>query len=67
MILRREPVPFEHAAAAALAEALRARIEGEVRFDAGSRAVYATDASNYRHPPIGVVVPKSAEDVVETV
>ncbi|HEX6141331.1 MAG TPA: FAD-binding and (Fe-S)-binding domain-containing protein, partial [Geminicoccaceae bacterium] len=28
---------------------------------------YATDASNYRHPPIGVVVPKSAEDVVETV
>ena len=31
---------------------------GEVRFDAGSRALYATDASNYRQVPIGVVVPR---------
>jgi FAD/FMN-containing dehydrogenase/Fe-S oxidoreductase len=47
--------------------ALAARIAGEVRFDAGSRAMYAVDASNYRQVPIGVVVPKSKQDVVETV
>jgi FAD/FMN-containing dehydrogenase/Fe-S oxidoreductase len=53
--------------ARSLAAELRRRIEGEVRFDDGSRALYATDASNYRQVPIGVVVPKSIEDVVETV
>ena len=40
----------------ALEQALRARITGEVRFDAGSRALYATDGSNYRMPPIGVSI-----------
>jgi FAD/FMN-containing dehydrogenase len=50
-----------------LAAALRREIEGEVRFDDGDRALYATDASNYRQPPIGVVAPRSAEDVVRTV
>ncbi len=50
-----------------LAAELRARIAGEVRFDAGSRALYATDGSNYRQVPIGVVVPRSLEDVMETV
>ncbi|WP_119154273.1 FAD-binding and (Fe-S)-binding domain-containing protein [Caldimonas tepidiphila] len=53
--------------ARALAEALRRGIEGEVRFDPGSRALYATDASNYRQVPIGVVLPRSVEDVVRTV
>jgi FAD/FMN-containing dehydrogenase/Fe-S oxidoreductase len=53
--------------AAGLETELRGRIEGEVRFDAGSRALYATDASNYRQVPIGVVVPRSVDDVVETV
>ena len=38
-------------------------IEGEVRFDAGTRALYATDASNYRLVPIGVVIPRHEEDV----
>src|SRR5215469_4393171 len=38
-------------------------IEGEVRFDPGSRALYATDASNYRLVPIGVVIPRHEEDV----
>jgi hypothetical protein len=38
-----------------LAAALRERVEGEVRFDAGSRGAYSTDASNYRQVPIGVV------------
>jgi hypothetical protein len=31
-------------------------IEGEARFDAGTRALYSTDASNYRRVPIGVVI-----------
>jgi predicted DNA-binding protein with PD1-like motif len=46
---------------------LRSRIRGEVRFDAGSRALYSTDGSNYRQVPIGVVVPREVEDVVQTV
>ncbi|HEY6865480.1 MAG TPA: FAD-linked oxidase C-terminal domain-containing protein [Burkholderiales bacterium] len=46
---------------------LRARIEGEVRFDDGSRALYATDASNYRQVPIGVVIPRTIDDVIATV
>ena len=53
--------------AQALMRALRSRIEGEVRFDAGSRALYATDASNYRQVPVGVVIPKTVDDVVTTV
>src|SRR5690349_2827882 len=50
-----------------LQSALRKRLEGEVRFDAGSRALYATDLSIYRQVPIGVVVPRTIEDVVTTV
>ncbi len=42
-------------------------IEGEVRFDEGSRALYATDGSNYRQAPIGVVIPRHAQDVENTV
>src|SRR2546429_9872908 len=52
--------------AEALASELRRRIRGEVRFDAGSRALYATDASNYRQVPIGVVIPRDADDVIKT-
>src|SRR4051812_6124419 len=51
----------------ALERALRVRLEGEVRFDAGSRALYATDGSNYRQAPIGVVVPRDKDDVIATV
>ncbi|BEP15391.1 FAD-binding and (Fe-S)-binding domain-containing protein [Acidothermaceae bacterium B102] len=47
-----------------LAKALRATIRGEVGFDAGSRAAYATDASNFRQVPLGVVTPRDADDVV---
>jgi len=50
-----------------LADALRKRIQGEVRFDNGSRALYATDGSNYRQVPIGVVIPRTPEDVLATV
>ena len=53
--------------AAGLAEELRREILGEVRFDSGSRALYATDSSNYRQVPIGVVIPKTLEDVITTV
>ncbi|MGZ5009309.1 MAG: FAD-binding oxidoreductase, partial [Methylobacter sp.] len=52
---------------AALADELSRNIHGEVRFDNGSRALYATDASNYRQVPIGVVIPKSVDDVIATV
>ena len=46
---------------------LKSQVEGEVRFDAGSRAAYSTDSSNYRQVPIGVVIPRSVEDVVQAV
>jgi FAD/FMN-containing dehydrogenase/Fe-S oxidoreductase len=53
--------------AAALELALRTRTSGEVRFDRGTRAVYSADASNYRQVPIGVVIPRTADDVVAAV
>jgi len=46
---------------------LKRNLRGEVRFRAGDRALYATDASNYRQIPIGVVLPKDEHDVVETI
>ena len=51
----------------ALVTALRAAVDGEVRFDNGSRATYATDSSNYRQVPLGVIVPRTVDDVVATV
>jgi hypothetical protein len=56
-------VPVPSAPRQALAAELKGAIEGEVRFDAGSRALYATDASNYRQVPIGVVIPGSNDFV----
>lgn len=57
-----------HAAAdlTTFAEQLAGRITGEVRFDTGARAAYSADASNYRQVPIGVVIPRSIEDIAET-
>ncbi|MGB8320268.1 MAG: FAD-dependent oxidoreductase, partial [Ignavibacteriaceae bacterium] len=49
-----------------LESALRNKIK-DVRFDDGSKALYAADASNYRQVPIGVVFPQNNEEVVETV
>ncbi|MFF2078748.1 FAD-binding and (Fe-S)-binding domain-containing protein [Kitasatospora sp. NPDC058162] len=46
---------------AALGRALREEVDGEVRFDAGSRGAYATDGSNYRQVPLAVVVPRTVE------
>jgi FAD/FMN-containing dehydrogenase/Fe-S oxidoreductase len=51
---------------AELERELAAVVEGEVRFDAGSLAMYANDASNFRQVPIGVVVPRTLDDVVAT-
>jgi FAD/FMN-containing dehydrogenase/Fe-S oxidoreductase len=45
---------------------LRRTLRGDVEFDAAIRAVYSTDSSNYRHPPIGVVFPRDHADVVAT-
>jgi len=51
----------------ALRRDLDAVIEGEVRFDKISRALYSTDASVYRIEPVGVVVVKSRADVIRAV
>src|SRR4051812_1559671 len=53
--------------ARALAGELARRVRGEVRFSPGSRALYANDASVYRQVPIGVVIPRTVDDVVAAV
>jgi FAD/FMN-containing dehydrogenase/Fe-S oxidoreductase len=60
------PAPLD-VDAVALAESLKEKIRGEVRFDNGSRALYATDGSNYRQVPIGVVIPRDKADVMSAV
>ncbi len=42
-------------------------VTGEVRFDAGTKALYSTDASNYRQIPLGVVLPKTKDDIIHTI
>src|SRR3954466_12666574 len=49
-----------------LARDLHGVVDGEVRFGAGTRALYTTGGSNYRQVPIGVVIPKTTDDVVKT-
>jgi FAD/FMN-containing dehydrogenase/Fe-S oxidoreductase len=53
--------------AAALAKELKEQTNAEVRFDDGSRALYATDGSNYRQTPIGVVIPRTKQDIIRAV
>ena len=68
--LRRRPIARarpEDVDIAGLERALRADVDGEVRFDRGSRAMYALDASNYFEEPIGVVIPRTIDAVVSTV
>ncbi|MGP4016117.1 FAD-binding and (Fe-S)-binding domain-containing protein [Saccharopolyspora sp. 5N708] len=50
-----------------IAAELRAVLAGSARFDPGTRALYAADASNYRQVPIGVVFPRTEDDVAATV
>jgi FAD/FMN-containing dehydrogenase/Fe-S oxidoreductase len=54
-------------AARSLESTLRSRLAGDVDFSVGVRALYATDASNYRQTPLGVVLPQTIDDVLETV
>ena len=50
-----------------LARELQANTTGEVRFDRISRALYSTDASVYQIQPVGVVLPRSREDLIRVV
>lgn len=63
----RAPEPVRDVDLGRLAADLRGEVDGEVRFDAGSRAAYSTDASNYRQVPLGVVVPRTVEAAVAAV
>jgi FAD/FMN-containing dehydrogenase/Fe-S oxidoreductase len=53
--------------ARSLEDDLRRSVRGEVGFDPGSRALFATDASNYRQVPIGVVSPLDTDDLIAAV
>jgi FAD/FMN-containing dehydrogenase/Fe-S oxidoreductase len=57
----RETVDVGH-----LKRRLEQTVRGEVRFDAGTRAIYANDSSNFRQVPLGVVLPRTVEDIVNT-
>lgn len=50
-----------------LARSLKRHLQGEVRFDSTSRRIYATDASIYQIIPLGVVIPKTKDDLVSAV
>ncbi len=63
-MIRRDPWPGD---ARSLEDDLRRSVRGEVRFDSGSRALYATDASNYRQVPIGAVAPFDTDDLIAAV
>jgi FAD/FMN-containing dehydrogenase/Fe-S oxidoreductase len=57
------PARLADAQRAALGAALTGALRGEVRFDNTTRAAYATDSSNYRYVPLGVVFPVDHADV----
>ena len=64
VLLNAEPLAHENFAAHQELEArLRRALRGDVKFDLGSRALYAADSSNYRQVPIGVVFPRDGADV----
>ncbi|MFH8702058.1 FAD-binding and (Fe-S)-binding domain-containing protein [Streptomyces chartreusis] len=63
-VVRRTQAPTD---VTSLEHDLRKRVDGEVRFDAGTRAAYSTDGSNYRQVPIGLVVPRTVDAAVEAV
>ena len=67
MLLRTEPVQFSDEATRVLEEDLRKAVRGEVRFRDVDRALYSTDASNYRQIPIGVVIPRDVDDAIGAV
>src|SRR5258708_7757603 len=67
MLLPKQDILAKRIGDSGLAERLKRNLEGEVLFDAFSRGRYATDASIYQIEPIGVVVPRSAEDVAAAI
>lgn len=54
-------------AMASLEHDLAGAVDGEVRFDLGTRAAYSCDSSNYRQVPVGVVLPQTVEAAVQAV
>lgn len=56
---RTEKQPINDVDVKALKRDLSKKLKGEVRFDRGSIGMYATDSSNFREIPIGVVIPKT--------
>ncbi len=65
-VVKAPPYAVPDAAQAQVAAELRAALQGEVRFDAAARTLYATDASPYEIKPYGVVLPKSVDDIRHT-
>jgi len=59
--------PIPASAIEEISRKLKKNTGAEVRFDQGSRAIYASDLSHYRQVPIGVVVPRTVDDVIATV
>lgn len=64
---RTAPARAREVDTAGLERALRRHLQGEVDFSSQARALYATDASNYRQVPMGLVRPRGEEDVIATV
>ncbi|MDH1692568.1 FAD-binding and (Fe-S)-binding domain-containing protein [Pseudomonas sp. TYF_15] len=64
---KNNPIPFDLNLLLNLRSKLEAQTSAEVRFDAATRAIYASEASNYRQLPIGIVIPRSVDDIVTTV
>ena len=63
-ILNQPPLDHEYFSAhRELESKLKNSIKGDVLFDRGARALYATDASSYRQLPVGVILPRDAQDV----
>ena len=62
-----EVANFDNSTIKKLGNFLKDNIEGEVRFESSAKALYSTDSSNYRQPPVGVVLPKTKEDIITTI
>src|SRR5947207_11658177 len=65
--VRMRPVAENDLDVSSLERALRESIEGEVRFSPGDRGLYSATGANYRQLPIGVVIPRTVDDVVATI
>ena len=66
-ILPPQPMTIAESQRLKLASRLEQETSAEVRFDGASRALYASDLSHYRQVPIGVVIPRTLDDVIATV